>query len=304
MQKEIHRTSTWGLATMIHAIHMGDDVATLDAFYEDVFGGVLFMGIDEPNYLPWEKRYASLVLVGDLCIETMAPEQPIDLTTPVGKYFDRFGHSWHSIGYKVDDLPGLGRHLQDQGVFIGKPGGGAVEDLEETVYFYPHPRHTGGVMVECCKGEMGNDPRLREDWSSLRKLWLAHPLGAVGLAWVTIGVKDLEEHLELYTRLFEVEPVLTAEDEVAGHRSQFVQMGDAVIEMAMPTRSGTPLADHVDRYGDKMFGVTLRVVDLDRAAVHLASKGIRTTPLGADTIVADPADTHGAPWSFTVRELG
>lgn len=303
MQKVITRTSQWGLGTMIHAIHMGDDVLALNAFYEDVFGAVLFMGVDEPSYLPPEKRLASLVLIGDLCVETMAPEQPLDATTPVGKYFDKFGPSWHSIGYKVDDLPGLGRHLQAENVFIGKPGGGPVEDLEETIYFYPHPRHTGGVMVECCKVEMRDDPRLREDWSSLRKLWLAHPLGAIGLAWVTIGVVDLDEHLELYRRLFEVEPLVAEDNAAAGYRSQFVQFGDAVVEMAMPIEPATPLADHVAAYGDKVFGVTLRVVDLDRAAVHLASKGVRTTRLDADTLVADPAGTLGAPWSFTTRDI-
>lgn len=303
MQKTIHRTSRFGLGTMIHVIHISDDVPKLDEFYEDVFGGMLFMGVDEPSYLPPEKRFASLLMVGDLCVETMAPEQPVDTTTPVGKFYDRFGSHWHSIGYCVEDLAGLGKHLQDNGVFLGKPGGGPVENFDDHVYFYPHPRHTGGVMVECCKVEMHNDPRLRPEWSSLRKLWLAHPLGIERLGWVTIGVRDIEEHLELYERLFEVIPVHQETNEALGRRSQFVHFGDILVELAMPTTPGTALSDHVGRYGDMIFSTTLRVVDLDRAEAHLSSKGIRTARPDAFTLEADPADTFGAPWVFTTRDI-
>lgn len=302
MRKEIHPTSRWGFGTMIHAIHVGADVATLDAFYEDVFGGLLFMGIDQPNYLPPEKRFASLLMIGDLCVETMAPEAPVDPATPVGKFFQRFGSHWHSIGFTVADFEGLGKHLLAEGVYLGKPGGGPMERFDEHVYFYPHPRHVGGVMVECCKVEMHNDPRLRDEWSSLRKLWQAHPLGIERLGWVTIGVRDIDEHLALWQRLFEVVPI-HAETSALGHRSQFVHFGDILVELAMPLDEGTPLAEHVAYQGDMIYGVTMRVVDLDRAAAHLQAKGIHTSRPTPDMLVADPADTYGAPWAFTVRDL-
>jgi hypothetical protein len=302
MRKVMQPTSRWGFGTMIHAIHVSDDVPTLNAFYEDVFGGVVFMGVDEPSYLPPEKRFASLLMIGDLCVETMAPEPPVDSGTPVGRFFERFGRHWHSIGYTVEDFEGLGRHLQAEGVYLGKPGGGVMEDFEAYTYFYPHPRHTGGVMVECCKTEMYNDPRLRTDWSSLRKLWQAHPLGVDRLGWVTIGVRDIDEHLELWERLFEVVPV-HAETSPLGHRSQFVHFGDILVELAMPTDPGTPIADHVGYQGDMIYGVTMKVLDLDRAESHLNAKGIRTSRPEPGTVVADTDDTLGAPWSFTTRSI-
>ncbi|MFJ9377287.1 hypothetical protein [Streptomyces sp. NPDC101455] len=59
-----------------------------DRFYEDVFGGLHFLGVDEANYLPIEDRYAGLFMVGDVCIETMAPALPADGTKPVGKFYN------------------------------------------------------------------------------------------------------------------------------------------------------------------------------------------------------------------------
>jgi catechol 2,3-dioxygenase-like lactoylglutathione lyase family enzyme len=303
MKKTIHRTSEWGFGSMIHVIHMSDDVPKLNAFYEDVFGGALYMGVDEPSYLPPEKRWASLLLVSDLCVETMAPELPLDVATPVGKFYDKFGSRWHSIGYQVEDLGGLGRHLMNEGVFLGKPGGGRVDDPDEHIYFYPNPRQTGGVMVECCSVEMSNDARLRDDWSSLRKLWAAHPLGVERTGWVTLGVKDIEEHVALWERLFQVIPVHEETSEALGRRSMWVQFGDILLELATPISGGTALADHVETWGDMIFSVTLKVADLDRAEGHLKSKGIRTTRPEPDTLDADTQDTIGARWSFTTRDI-
>jgi hypothetical protein len=282
MRKLMRPTSQWGFGTMIHAIHVSDDVPKLNAFYEDVFGGLVFMGVDDPSYLPPEKRLASLLLIGDLCVETMAPEPPVDTATPVGRFYERFRSHWHSIGYTAP--------ISRASVAICK--------ARASIW----GSRAGGVMVECCKNEMRNDPRLRGDWSSLRKLWQAHPLGVDRLGWVTIGVRDIDEHLELWERLFEVVPV-HAEVSPLGHLSHFVHFGDILVELAMPTGPGTAIADHVARNGDMIYGITLKVVDLDRAARHLDTKGIRTTRPDGQTLVAATEDTRGAPRSFTTRSI-
>ena len=38
----------------------------------------------------------------------MAPNFPVNVDKPVGKFYDKFGQHLHSVGYKVDDLVGLG----------------------------------------------------------------------------------------------------------------------------------------------------------------------------------------------------
>ena len=78
MKKTVQRTGDFGVGIMIHSVHMTDDVPALNRFYEEVFGGLMYMRVDEPNFLPVEDRWAGLVMISDLCIETMAPNMPAD----------------------------------------------------------------------------------------------------------------------------------------------------------------------------------------------------------------------------------
>src|ERR1700742_3780608 len=86
VRQQAKKTGDFGIGQMIHSVHMTDDVPELNRFYEEVFGGLLSLGVDEPNWLPVEDRWAGLLQIGDLCIETMAPNVPVDATKPVGKF--------------------------------------------------------------------------------------------------------------------------------------------------------------------------------------------------------------------------
>jgi hypothetical protein len=301
VERQRLKTGKFGLGTMIHSVHMTDDVAQLNRFYEEVFGGLLFMGVDEPNYLPVEDRYAGLVLISDLCIETMAPKMPADPVKPVGKFYTKFGRHLHSVGYKVDDLVGLGNDLIAKGVYIGAPGGGQINQMDtETIYFYPNPRDTYGLMVELCAMEMPNDPRLFANWTSHVKQWeLIHPLGIKRLGWVTLGVRDLDDAVARYVELFEAERVHAGTDEAEGARFEILHLGDTLLRLAQPLEPATPLGQHVAKWGNMIYGITLVVRDLDAAQDWLGRKSVRTTRLNPDLVAADPADTFGAPYSFT-----
>ena len=301
MERQRLKTGTFGLGTMIHSVHMTDDVPQLNKFYEEIFGGLLFMGVDDPNYLPVEDRYAGLVVISDLCIETMAPKMPADPTKPVGKFYTKFGRHLHSVGYKVDDLPGLGNDLIAKGVYIGAPGGGKIEKMDDqTIYFYPSPRDTYGLMVELCGMEMPDDPRLQANWSSHVKQWeLVHPLGIKRLGWVTLGVKDLDDAVARYVELFEAERVHSGTDDAEGSRFEILHLGDALLRLAQPLEPSTPLGQHVATWGNMIYGITLVVRDLDAVQDWLGRNSVRTARLNPDVVAADPADTFGAPYFFT-----
>src|SRR5258708_13032292 len=121
MDKIVKKTGDYGIGIMIHSVHMTDDVPTLNRFYEEVSGGLMYMGVDEPNFLPVEDRWAGLIQISDLCIETMAPNLPADPTKPVGKFYSKFGKHLHSVGYKGNDLVGLANHLIKQRPYIAPP---------------------------------------------------------------------------------------------------------------------------------------------------------------------------------------
>jgi hypothetical protein len=290
---------------MIHSVHMTDDVTALNTFYEEVFGGLLFMGVDEPNFLPVEDRWAGLIQIADLCIETMAPKMPADPTKPVGRFYTKFGRHLHSVGYKVDDLVGLGNFLIDKGVYIGQPGGGRLEKMDpETVYFYPSPRDTGGLMVELCAVDMPDDPRQLGTWSSQVKMWeQVHPLGIKRLAYITLGVKDLDEAVRVYVDKLQAVPVHEGVDDAARARYQTVHIGDCLLQLAQPLDDGSPLGRHVARWGNMIYGITFKVHDLDAVEAWLDKKSVRTTRTGPTTVAADPEDTFNAPYFFTTDAI-
>lgn len=129
-------------------------------------------------------------MVSDLCIETMAPNQPVDPRRPVGKFYTKFGQHLHSVGYKVDDLAGLAGRMIEKGIHIGAPGGGKITELGPTTrYFYPSPRDTAGLMVELCATDMPGEPRNEDTWTSLLNTWRTHPLTIERFSYVTLGVK-------------------------------------------------------------------------------------------------------------------
>ncbi|MGW0590583.1 hypothetical protein [Streptosporangium sp. NPDC002607] len=305
MERAVKKTGDYGIGLMIHSVHMTDDVPTLNRFYEEVFGGLIYLGVDEPNWLENEDRWAGLIMISDLCIETMAPNFPVDSAKPVGKFYSKFGQHLHSVGYKVDDLVGLGNRMIEQGVYIGAPGGGKIQEMDpETLYFYPSPRDMSGLMVELCRIDMLNDPRQLETWSSQVKMWeYGHPLTIKRLAHITLGVKDLDSAVDTYVNKIQAISVAKGIDDETQSRYEIVQLGDCLLQLAEPLDQDSDLGRHVARWGNMIYGITFRVVDLDSAESWLNRKGIRTNRIRPTMLAANPEDCYGAPYFFTTETI-
>jgi hypothetical protein len=301
VQKQVKKTGDYGIGLMIHSVHMTDDVPALNKFYEEVFGGLMYMGVDEPNYLPPEDRWAGLIMISDLCIETMAPNLPANVTKPVGKFYDKFGQHLHSVGYLVDDLDGLAERLIERGVYIGRPGGGRIDKLEpETGYFYPSPRDTAGLMVELCRVHMPSDPRELDTWSSQQKMWEnGHPLGIKRFLYCTLGVKDLESAVKTYVDIMQAVPVAEGIDDGGHYKYATLQLGDCLLQLAEPLDNDSLLGQHVEQWGNMIYSLTFRVKDLDEAEKWLNSKNVRTSRPRPGLLAANPEDTFSAPYFFT-----
>jgi hypothetical protein len=242
-------------------------------------------------------------MVGDLCVETMAPNQPVDATKPVGRFYTKFGRHWHSVGYKVDDLAGLGNNMIEKGIYVGRPGGGKVERMAPDVgYFYPSPRDMFGLMAEMCVVDMPGDPRLLDNWSDEVRKWEQHPLTIRRLADVVLGVKDLGAAVDSYVNRVQAVPLSSGVDDVLQARYQLVRLGDSLLKLAQPLDDSSDLGRHVAKYGNMIYAVSFLVNDLDSAERWLNQKNIRTSRPTATTLAADPADTWGAPYFFTTLE--
>lgn len=308
--KPITKTSEYGIGQMIHVIHMSDDVQELKRWWEDVFGGYTYMGIDEPNYLPIEDRYASLLMVNDLCVEVMAPAlndagEVNSPHLPVGKFYSKFGQHLHSVGYFADDVVGLGNHMIDSGIYIGKPGGGKVEQIDDPslMYFYPSPKDTAGLMVEISKHPMPNDPREKEEWSSLHKVMSAHPLGIERFSFVTLGVQDLEPAVKTYVDAMKAIPVAEGIDEDLGSKYVILQLGDCLLQLAQPLEPSSALGEHVAAYRNFIYSLRFKVSDVDAAEAWLTSKDVKTTRPRPGLLVVDPNDSFNVPIFLSSEEI-
>lgn len=287
-----------------HIIHLGADFAELDAWYEDVFGTFRFM----QNRREMLKRDASLLLIGDLCVEPIAPSFDLEgwEQAPLGRCFRRFGPSWHSIAWyqpTQDDVVALARSLAAGGVRLfdvtGKP-----LDGDPTGPIFTHPRDTVTQLEFVPPSFTGLfDPRLHGLFSP--RWWAAeHPLHLLKTSHATLAVRDRAHATHVYvdllggTLLHEERRTLERTD------SSFVALGeDLVIELAQPIDATSETAEHLDRFGEGMIRMTFRVADLPAAERHLDAKGVRIESRDDSTMLADPATTHGARFGFTTSAI-
>ena len=131
-----------------HVIHMTDDMAALDAWYDDVFGVQRYV---IENYSPELHRHASL---GRSSASSASSRCSRRSTTtrwnrgPIGRYYERSGISWHSIAWYVDDVEGLTElrdGLEAADVELLALLGGKLEhdaDAPEDRPIFTHPNST------------------------------------------------------------------------------------------------------------------------------------------------------------------
>jgi catechol 2,3-dioxygenase-like lactoylglutathione lyase family enzyme len=282
---------------LFHVIHITDDVGRLDQWYLDVFGARRWMPL---HYSDIEMRDASIVLVGDVPIEPMATVARDGAErTPVGRFSAKIGPHLHSMAWYVEGADELHRSMVAQGVRVVADGGRPVGAEGTSGALYTHPRDTA-AQLEFFPGPRQGDPRMEPGWDAS---WWAtdHPLGLTGLSHLTVVVGDLARATAFYTDGLGGRLVAEGESDLTGTKDAFVAVGDDTVLALSTPGSADSLAgrDHA-RHGDILHSLTFRVTDLDRAAAHLRHHGIGVAARDDTTLIADPADTHGAVLGFTV----
>ena len=85
----------------------------------------------------------ALFRIGSSYVQLLAPTGP---DTPVGKFLEKKGEGVHHVGYRVDDVAAMVKHLKAEGVpmvdEIPRPGS------RGTTVAFAHPKGFGGVLVE------------------------------------------------------------------------------------------------------------------------------------------------------------
>jgi catechol 2,3-dioxygenase-like lactoylglutathione lyase family enzyme len=263
---------TFTLGRLAQIIHVTDDLAASRQLYGDVLGGESYY----EGYSPFEKRDASIYAIGEATIEPMSPsDEPGALDMPVGRFLVRFGPRLHSIAINATGVRGLADHLISSGIRVVGPGGIPVSDLSDSgpVSIYTHPKdsHVLIEFVDFGQPLMPTSPRLAPDYDPAGRA-VRHPAGVIGAAYATVIVADLDRALEFFTGVLGC-AVLGGEAD--GDPSVRVRLGtELVVELRSPGRPGSEAATALETDGEGLYSLTLRSIDVDRAASHLRTAGI------------------------------
>lgn len=284
------------IGKLFHIIHITDDLAGLDAWYDEVFAPQ--RGFLDNHYLDSEKRDASLIVIGDAVVEPLAPAFRIEGwdISPIGKFYRRFGKHWHSIAWYSDDTGAIWDGLKQAGVRVYVNGGFVASERPTDEAIMTHPKDTI-AQLEFMKRPAGFDTRFNDGFDP--RWWAEnHPLTLEYLGSTSVVTRDLGRAKDIYiqalggTLLQEVDVPLT------GTRSAFVLLGDTVVELAQPTGAGLAAVDLAEN-GEIHHSATWKVRDLAAAQRHLESNNVKIVDGDGHTLIADPQTTHGAPMRFT-----
>lgn len=287
------------LGKVFHLIHMTGDLPALERWYDDVFA--VGRGFLDHNYQAEEMRDASLVLLGDCVIEPLAPAFRVEGwdEMPIGRFFKRFSNHWHSIAWYCDDVVEVWQRCVDLGIRVYGTGGVPIETPPSGAIM-THPRDTHAQLEFMEPSSNLKDPRFEPSFDS--QWWATnHPLGLERLAYTTIVVPDLDDATNLYVGGFGGALLETNESDLTGTRNAYVRLGECVVELAQPTADDTFAARDLENNGGIHHAAAFKVRDLDAAERYLVSKGVVTAHRDAETILCDPATTHGALFRFTSR---
>jgi hypothetical protein len=299
------------IGKLFHVVHITEDLAPLDAWYDRVFAPV--RGVMDGEYAEGERRMGSLLVIGDSLIEAMSPSaEPEAAAMPVGRFQARFGRHWHSIAWFCDDMRGLCERLLSHGIGILHAGGPSAPPPDEGVIF-THPRDTiTQLQFYQPPASYGDplgpgpfkDPRFTPGWME-RWRATANPLGIERLAYVTVVVPDLELAKKLYCEAIGFTLIHEDASALTGTRSAFVSLGpETVVELAYPTEADSLAGRELATYPGGMCHATAYTVDdLEQVASHLADVGVGVLDRDETTILAAPADSYGAPFRFTTGRV-
>jgi catechol 2,3-dioxygenase-like lactoylglutathione lyase family enzyme len=292
------------IGRLFHVIHMTDAVTAVEAWYDDVFAVREFM---PHNYSAFEKRDASLVVLGDAVIEPLAPafREPGWGAMPLGRFYRRFGTHWHSIAWYTDDAGELWQRCTDAGIRV-LVGGGQRADTRPAAdsMIMTHPKDTITQLQFVGPGTdvQKMDPRFAPDWDP--DWWLDnHPVATPGLAYTTVLTGDRERAERIYADVLGGTLLRKGSSALTGTDDTYVLLGDTVVQLSTPNTDGTIAAADMAAHNEIHHAVAFRVRDLDTTREYLASKGIRTVARDDQTLITDPAGTHGVPFRWTTWDV-
>jgi len=261
----------------LHTIHAAPECDRLRRIYCDVFGGIVF----HESYYPPEDRDAALIYVADHMIEVMSPRNVDDLSFMYARYLQKMGPSFHSISFRVRDVPAAHARCKELGVLINTEGPGLI---------FLHPKSTGGIIMELTDHRMPNDPwdlpNWRPDWA------VGRPERPHALSHIVCAPRDPAAAVRFLVDALEGkahDPVTIDWPERA--RATRVEVADATLLVLEPEdRVNGPLARFAGGPNAGVYALAWKVADPQAAAARFGDN--HTCNLVAEPLAGGGEYTH------------
>ena len=282
--------------------HPAIHVPSLDEaedFYARVFGrtstnfSVVMPNPPAPGH---SVGYSTFTAISDVLIDNLEPKRY--LTGGVQRYPDVDEPHLFTTGWYVEGVKELYKELRSQGFRLVNARD-EILDAEEWAGgpspFYGLADDTGLPYRFFESFPFPLDPRVAEGWT-VPKVSEDDPLGIEHASHHTVLTSRPDRALKLTVGVLGGNVIHDGRDELRGLSGPYVRLADAVLHFAAPKNE---LPDGTDTY----HAITWKVADLERAAKHLESEGVRIASRSDTALVTEPATSLGIPWGFTTNSM-
>jgi 4-hydroxyphenylpyruvate dioxygenase-like putative hemolysin len=260
----------------LHTIHAAPECERLRQIYTHVFGGIAF----HESYYPPEDRDAALLYVADHMIEVMSPRHGDDMGFMYARYLAKAGPGYHSISFRVDDVPAARARCDELGVRINTEGPGLI---------FLHPKSTGGLIMELTDHRMPNDPWDLPNW---RRDWaVGRPNKPHALAHIVCAPRYPEAALRFLTEVLDGKAhAVETVDWPERAQATRVDVADIALVVLQPEDSDGALARFAQGTNGGVYALAWEVADPQAMATWFGANAI--FEIAAEPLAGAGAYTH------------
>ncbi len=289
-----------------HIIIGVNNLAQATAHFQDKLGLIASGGGVHPS----GGTANQIIVIGDTYLELITLQKP-DEAQPSMRQRLAKGDGFINFVLASDDINADSRSIEQKNIAVIGPLAGSLQSADQ--------RTRGWLRTDIERPDMaqrypfiiqhdstGEERRFRlAGWQNPPE----HPLGAIGVLSVAIAVQDITEALATYQHIYSIQPLAlpttshTHSWNVTGATFN-LGAGKQHFELISPqpnkNRRDTDLLpetktlmDHLNRYGDSLYSMTLLVKDLTFACHFLDTHAIPYKQYDK-TIWIDPLNTCGA----------
>ncbi|WP_156135532.1 VOC family protein [Novosphingobium malaysiense] len=313
---------------MFHPTLLAPDLVETAAFFRRVFGQESSSSL--AKFPTIESTFGMFTTIRDVLIDTISPIRIKELMNV--EFFSKEGipHLSHTGWYVDQDrIADLFYRLKDMGIRCVGPdskvrdkppvqgGDPAPFTLNGQINYVTSKLDTGVTyqFVPTSFGRSDNpnkgshlaiDERMDRGWT-LPPEDPADPLGIVRCSHHTFLTREPARALKFMVDVLGGTIIHEGRDELRATSSTYVALSDATFEYAVPD-PGSDAERDLDSYPvqaeepgfshDTYHALTWTVADLDKAAAHLESAGVRIRARSGKALITEPSTSMGIPWGF------